>query len=316
MANFRKNSVDSKCYNITFRGEGSIDAGGPFRESLVNVANELESGVVPILIKSPNNRNEHGINRDCYILDSRSNTPAHKVMFNYLGGFLAFSFLTKSPMPLNLAPWVWKQLLHEPVTLSDLEGIDNYSAQVLRDLQNHAQNLSDADFEAGVDQNFTTVLSCGDEVPICEGGEDKQVTKSNINEFINLVIETRRQEAAEQVEAIREGFLKVINNKTAILDFLDWSTFDSRCTGEKEVSIERLKSITSFPNNSSDHAIIERFWRVFEGFTNEERMSYLKFVWGRCRLPIDLENLSYKHQVRLMTDMNKRSFPQAHTCFF
>lgn len=108
MQNFRKQSTDSKAYNINFRGEGSIDAGGPFRESLTNIAEELEKGVVPVFIKSPNNKNEHGANRDCFILDSRSRTPAHQLMFNYIGAFLAFSFLSKSPMPLNLAPWVWK----------------------------------------------------------------------------------------------------------------------------------------------------------------------------------------------------------------
>lgn len=134
MDNFRQLSTDSKCYEIKFLGEGSIDAGGPFRESLTNIASELEQGVIPLLIKSPNNKNEHGINRDCFILDSRSKTPAHQFMFKYFGGFLAYSFLSKSPIPLNLAPWVWKQLLHEQLTLTDLEGIDAYSGQVLRDL--------------------------------------------------------------------------------------------------------------------------------------------------------------------------------------
>ena len=50
--------------------------------------------------------------------------------------------------------------------------------------------------------------------------------------------------------------------------------------------------------------------------TNAERTAYLKFVWGRSRLPVDLSNLNYKHQVRLMTGMNNNAFPQAHTCFF
>ena len=143
MHNFRRLGTDDKCYSVKFLGEGSIDAGGPFRESLTNIASELEKGVVPILIRSPNNRNEHGTNRDCFILDSRSNTPAHKMMFKYFGGFLAFAFLSKSPLPLNLAPWVWKQLLEDEVTLDDLEGIDAYSTQVLRDLENYAQTLSD-----------------------------------------------------------------------------------------------------------------------------------------------------------------------------
>ena len=134
MSNFRIKSTDERCYSIKFLGEGSIDAGGPFRESLTNIANELEQGTVPILLRSPNNKNEHGINRECFILDSRSKSPSHKFMFKYFGGFLAFAFLSKSPIPFNLAPWVWKQLLLEEVTLQDLEGIDAYSSQVLKDL--------------------------------------------------------------------------------------------------------------------------------------------------------------------------------------
>ena len=105
---------------------------------MTNIAAELEKGVVPLLIRSPNNKNEHGTNRDCFILDSRSKTPAHKFMFKYFGGFLAYAFLSKSPIPFNLAPWVWKQLLQEQVTISDLDGIDAYSAQVLRDLKDYA----------------------------------------------------------------------------------------------------------------------------------------------------------------------------------
>ena len=43
---------------------------------------------------------------------------------------------------------------------------------------------------------------------------------------------------------------------------------------------------------------------------------YLKFVWGRSRLPIDLKNLSQKHTLTLCRGMNKTGFPLAHTCFF
>lgn len=123
------------------------------------------------------------------------------------------------------------------------------------------------------------------------------------------MLKARSIEAAEQIEAIREVFLKVIQEKTAILDFLDWETFERRCTGDKTISVERLKTITTFPNNGSDHEIIPRFWRVFEAFNDTERAAYLKFIWGRCRLPIDLSNLSYKHQVRLIEGMDKTAFP-------
>lgn len=89
----------------------------------------------------------------------------------------------------------------------------------------------------------------------------------------------------------------------------NWQTIESRCTGDKHISEERLKSITEYPMCEKNHAIVSRFWRVFESFTDVERSAYLKFVWGRSRLPMSLENLNYKHQVRLMTDMDSSAFP-------
>lgn len=80
--------------------------------------------------------------------------------------------------------------------------------------------------------------------------------------------------------------------------------------------MERLKSITTYPNCGADHEIVARFWRVFEAWTHEERSLYLKFVWGRNRLPVDISSLSRKHEVRLMENMNAEGYPQSHTCFF
>jgi hypothetical protein len=37
MESFKMNSTDSRMFSCTFAGEGSIDAGGPFREMLSNV---------------------------------------------------------------------------------------------------------------------------------------------------------------------------------------------------------------------------------------------------------------------------------------
>lgn len=91
--------------------------------------------------------------------------------------------------------------------------------------------------------------------------------------------------------------------------------FDVRATGEKTIEVDRLKSITNWSCENS-HPIVERFWKAFERMNDEERSSYLKFVWGRNRLPVSLTNLSYKHKIDLCTNLSNKGFPQAHTCFF
>lgn len=152
-------------------------------------------------------------------------------------------------------------------------------------------------------------------MPLCPDGATKQVTKANI-EFIDLVLKARFSEANEQMQALQGGINTVFDNKLGILSFLDWESVEIRACGEKTIDVSRLKSITSYPNCGNDHAIVGRFWRVFEAFSEEEKASYLKFVWGRSRLPIDTSNLAYYHQLRLMTNMSNTGFPQSHTCFF
>jgi len=59
------------------------------------------------------------------------------------------------------------------------------------------------------------------------------------------------------------------------------------------------------------------FWEMFEGFTQDERKSYLKYVWGRSKIPTDCSNLRYRHRVDICDGhMEKNGFPIAHTCFF
>lgn len=49
--------------------------------------------------------------------------------------------------------------------------------------------------------------------------------------------------------------------------------------------------------------------------SEEDKALYLKYVWGRQRLPSDLTNLRYKHTLYFCGG-DPGSLPKAHTCFF
>jgi hypothetical protein len=91
------------------------------------MAMEIESGVLPLMIKTPNNRNNHGDTRDCFVVNQNSKTPTHQELFKFLGVIIAYAFRSKSCMPFNFAPVFWKQLTGEPLVESDLKSIDTYS---------------------------------------------------------------------------------------------------------------------------------------------------------------------------------------------
>jgi hypothetical protein len=151
---FRMNGTDAQAWEVLLAGEGSMDVGGPFREALTNVAEELQSDCLPLLIKTANNRNDHGSNRECWTLDPAATTPTHQEMFTYFGYILGFAIRTKSPLDFRLPSLFWKQLLGEQPTMADFNGIDAYSCQVLSEMKTNGDTNPPEYFDAAVDETF------------------------------------------------------------------------------------------------------------------------------------------------------------------
>ena len=229
-------------------------------------------------------------------------------MFKFLGAFLSFAIRTKAPVPIHLAPSVWKQLLGDELGFHDLEGFDAYSSQVLKDLRDHSSKLPDEEFKKSVNLKFKTILSNGEEVNLKPGEEIATVTKENLSEYIDLVLKARFNESKEQIEAMREG-IKCVNKEELIpvLQLMDWEQVESRACGMK--TIDKLKSITTVSGGSEESPIIKRFWRVMTAFDDDQRQMYLKFVWSRSRLPIDLKNMDQKHHIEICRHMDKKALP-------
>lgn len=137
--------------------------------------------------------------------------------------------------------------------MTDLDDIDSYSVQVLRELQQYGPTLSKEEFEMQ-GQVFATILSNGDEVELFPDGTQTPVTKDRMQEFIDLTLQRRYAEGQEAVKHIREGIKMVMDGNLSILNFVSPQSFDVRATGEKQIEVERLKEITSF-NVGNDHAV-------------------------------------------------------------
>ena len=59
-------------------------------------------------------------------------------------------------------------------------------------------------------------------------------------------------------------------------------------SGRTEINVDLLKKNTTYRNGyKGDEPVIQYFWNVLTKFTNEERELYLRFVWGRSRLPLE-----------------------------
>ena len=69
------------------------DCGGGYSESIAEMCDELQNGSVPLLIQTPNGRDESGSNRDCFLLNPTLKSALHQNMFRYLGKACIILFL-------------------------------------------------------------------------------------------------------------------------------------------------------------------------------------------------------------------------------
>jgi E3 ubiquitin-protein ligase HERC2 len=65
------------------------------------------------MIPTPNNKNNHGLNRECFMINPSSLLPNHLDMFKYFGYYLGMAIRSEQALALDLAPVFWRNLLNE-----------------------------------------------------------------------------------------------------------------------------------------------------------------------------------------------------------
>jgi hypothetical protein len=58
---------EGQAFKIQFRNEAGVDMGGPYREAMATICQELQSDTLPLFILTPNGQNNYGKNRDKYV---------------------------------------------------------------------------------------------------------------------------------------------------------------------------------------------------------------------------------------------------------
>ena len=66
-------------------GESVDDCGGGYSESIAEMCDELMNGSTPLLVLTPNGRDEAGGNRDCFVLNPSAKSTVHQYMYRFLG---------------------------------------------------------------------------------------------------------------------------------------------------------------------------------------------------------------------------------------
>ncbi|XP_049295397.1 probable E3 ubiquitin-protein ligase HERC2 [Anopheles funestus] len=305
-------SMPHRVWKVKFVGESVDDCGGGFSESIAEMCDELQNGSVPLLIQTPNGRGDAGANRDCFLLDPTLTTVLHMNMFRFLGVLMGIAVRTGSPLSLNLAEPVWRQLCGEALRPSDLTEVDrDYITGLLyiRDVE------SDPKVFASIELPFSTPSAKGHEVPLST--KYTKITPENRSEYVKLALNYRIHEFDEQVKAVRDGMSKVI--PVPLLSLFSAAELQAMVCGSPDIPLCLLKTVATYKGVESTSSLVQWFWEVMEEFTNQERSLFLRFVWGRTRLPrtiADFRGRDFVLQVLDKYNPPDHFLPESYTCFF
>jgi len=253
------------------------------------------------------------------MVNPNSISPTYLEMYEFLGALMGMAFRAGQILDLKLSPSFYKSLVGEPLNLNDLKAFDLYSVQAINELKKTKRTVNREMFNEYAAQTWSTTLSNGEEIELKSDGKMRVVQYDEIDEYISATLEARFKEGENQMKAIRKGFEAIF--PTTIMGILTWKEVEYRIIGPTDIDIDHLKKMTRYAACSEKDEHVQRFWRTFDSFTQEERSMYLKFVWGRSRLPPPDTKGVQNHTISLMNERSHRGdqdkmLPKANTCFF
>ncbi|CAI5744110.1 unnamed protein product [Peronospora destructor] len=315
-----RRQIDSKgrLFSVKFRGEEGVDWGGVYREGATSIVDDLFSSHFKLFVLCPNGQHDIGNNRGMYLPNPKCTSPVATQMFVFVGQLLGISLRTRGDFPFKLPSLVWKQLLGHPLTRADLEGTDTMFIQMLDCIANCENDGISTEEEfatafAGLELRFTASSCTGEDIELVPGGRHVTVGFHNRLEYCRLAELARLEECSAQVAAMAQGFAILFPRR--VLTLLTWQELEILTCGSPKIDLDLWQRHTRYDGYSEDDPTVLLFWEALGEFSDEQRADFVRFAWGRSRLPRGKWPQPFKLSKRGGRDAT-RSLPVAHTCFF
>ncbi|KAF1780930.1 Kelch-type beta propeller [Phytophthora cactorum] len=312
-----------RAFKCQFVGEFGDDFGGLYRECLAQLSSELQTftPLLPLFRPCPNALMSTGENRELFVPNSHLRSHPKRVqMAEFLGKLAGVAVRTKTPLDLNLPPAVWKLLVGQQVTRHDIEAVHQgcfHVVDTIATLDSHG--ITEEMFDDLVDASFTVLSSTRESVELVPGGKHVHVTWEDREEYACAVETYRLTEFAPVCGDLSRGVATILPAPT--LGIFSWHELRTLVCGKATVDIALLRRRTIYGDGcQATDPHIAYFWDVLAEFTDEQKSSFLRFVWygpiavayACCRLHSGLQDL----RVTKAAGRADMYLPIAHTCFF
>jgi E3 ubiquitin ligase SMURF1/2/E3 ubiquitin-protein ligase NEDD4 len=319
-------TVFTEAFRYQFVGEPAQDAGGPAREFFELVSDAIFDTELGLFNFSDIDTITYQINPASKVV-AKCKPHTYLDLFQFVGRFLARALLESMLIKAALTRPLYKHLLGEPVTFSDLAMIDRRLADSLLAMSS-TEGVEDwgitfshtEETMPGVTTEvalITAACGWGEEMATprtgsaagftlpasapCPSGADTAVTDENKHQFIFLKLRYMLVlRAREQTEALLQGFYDVISARNlsgyraqgyqagAVWQILDSSELELLSCGLQSVDLADWRQHTSYSKQQPPSAqSICWFWEVVGAFNDEQRSKLLQWATGTSRVPVE-----------------------------
>ncbi|KAL8442877.1 hypothetical protein Emed_007092 [Eimeria media] len=198
---------------------------------------------------------------------------------------------------------IWKPMVNLNPSPKDLEATDALNSQILQKvLDLEKEGIDEETFADVFPLTWSTTSADGEVVSLKETGGDDPVAWGERETYVSKALafklaegqmqrkrqdrgkkqgETRKRQAITC--ALRQGLGEVV--PLQVTDLLGPQQLERLVCGSPAIDLKLLKSHTRYSGYSATDKEIEWFWQALESFSTLERQQFLRFVWGRSRLP-------------------------------
>lgn len=217
---------------------------------------------------------------------------------------------------------MWKSLISEDLAADDLRDIDSDAACHLDQLGAYfcptasERELTElrCSFEKkyndkqGSSLYFTFVDGDGCEEELILNGRSTRVTFDSLPRYYEALLTRQLHRYDKGLAAMTRGLSEVVPLRALCL--LSWRDLETLVSGHAVFDIPLWKANTETLSTLSPR-VVALFWKVMEGLSPEEHEGFVRFAWGRSRLPSSAEEFVVKMKLG-PTGSKDAKLPIAH----
>jgi len=306
-----------KRWRFEFLGEPGIEAGGLTREWFQLVTEQLFDPDFGLWLSSNNNQMSMTINGASHI----SCPDDHLIYFRFLGRVMGRALFDRQLIKGHMVRHLYKHLLGWPITFADLEAQDEEYYNSLKKFTT-MEDLSVMCLDFTITEE---TLGVRNDIELIEGGNMKEVTKDNVNHYLEANLKYRMLNRTKpQITELLLGFFDIIPEPA--LTVLNPNELELILCGLPTIDMEDWITNTKYSgyyeSKGRQDQVVTWFWDVVQhDFDQEMKARLLQFVTGTSGVPprgfavLQGNDGNIKKFCLHGCSRDTYVYPRAHTCF-